>query len=544
MEQDPFNFENKNPERDWSFFEKEKTKPEKETTEESVSKWFEKEKKPEKEPKDDKVDSSKEKTKPTKPELPASDSKEFKELPKQQQKQVLAKEYVQTRSTELEEELARTDPTTPEAAEIIADLELIAALDEKLDNPEIEVEEAIERAYEQIMERLDEILAEPNDQEKAEDESLEAELDTETLSETTTAPVKTPLFTARQPVRRNSSQAAPTVHAVATVGGSTDTGTNTNPAQSVRTAETRATTNDVEKTQSPIESVRKKRAGKLAVSEALSQMLGRRYESADQTPAAETFTRINTPERVINPIKRTIAEKERQVRRLVTKQVVEAPFIEALPVVSTGAKFETGTRPEYSNYQLESTLKPITETYSAQPEQRAKPVSKEIVRNLQQSSTAELLTLANNVRVEGTTLRRLFETNQVDRSGMIKVLKEALKGGDVKKAFAKSRLGEEVRRGRAIETRHDDPMIVQSNPVTQSQHPAAKARTEQLLAALESVKKQTSGASAQSGLSQALTPNQVAAQKAQAAKTRAVISITAAIAVALAGLLVLALFVL
>lgn len=541
MERDPFDFGSRNPENKLGFFEKEKDNPEELDTEEKAFKWFEKEKKSEKE--SDKPSKEKEeepKSKPSK-ELPPSDSKEFKELPKQQQKQVLAKEYVQTRTVELEEELANIEPDTPEAAEIIADLELIAALDEKLDNPELEVVDAVELAYQQIMERLDEILADEREISEENEENIEDETD-DIVHETP------PFITLPKP-QRPSPQPSPTP---APSTGRSPSARPNNSAASSPVSQRPAQPTPATATEAParkpssIESVRKRRAGKLAVSEALSQMLGRRYEATESTPTPETATPQSSdiPERVINPIKRSIAEKERQVRRLVTKQVVEAPFIERTPISQNEltSSYESYSRP--SGVHLEPVRVDMPELRNRPTEQQPKQLDKETVRNLQQSSTPELLKLANNVTVEGTTLRRLFETNQIDRAGLVKVLKEALRGGDIKGALAKSKLGKEAQRGRAIEMRHDDPMLISDSSNQSAQQSAAEARTQQLLTALKSVKQQTGGSLPSEEQGASITPNEIALQKAKEAKQRLAISVTAAVVVTTAGILTLVLFLL
>jgi len=81
-------------------------------------------------------------------------------------------------------------------------------------------------------------------------------------------------------------------------------------------------------------------------------------------------------------------------------------------------------------------------------------------KQAEQLSTPDLLMVGNNVRIEGTNARRLYETNQIDREGLLSIVKAALKGGDVQRAYSKAKLGEEAQRGRAIEMRHDDPGLI------------------------------------------------------------------------------------
>lgn len=543
MERDPFNYVDDSPEKRWGFFEKEDN-PEKLDTEEKATKWFEQEEKEEKPKKPTKKElDSKEKPEKQAEDLPASDSKEFKDLPKEQQKHVLAKEYVQARAAELEEELELTPPNSPEAAEIIADLELISALEEKLDNPELEVEEAVELAYQQIMERLDEILA--DDPQETEEETIEEfeEEPAKPREKLTVPPLLNPLRPRRASPQKPTTQAS----ASKSPSGGSDSGrvattTERTPTRPLSNTPEQPTAQQGERSK---EAIRKRRAGKLAVSEALSQMLGSRYEATEASKPTETVPVRETPERVINPIRRSIAEKEQKVRRLATNQVVEAPFIDKKDFEQPAATPNIAPPPEHPGVRLEPVRVSMPELRQNQNEQSSAKLSKETVRNLQQSSTPELLKLANNVTVEGTTLRRLFETNQIDRSGLIKVLKEALKGGDIKGALAKSKLGKEAQRGRAIEMRHDDPMILAGTTDSPARKAATEERSQQLLAALESVKQQTTGvASTNQTPGTPLSATAIATQKANAAKRRAVTSVVVAATAAVAGATALLFFLL
>ncbi len=529
MERDPFIPEDRSPEKKWDFFEKPEEKDE-EAVEKPKKKWFfEKE--------DTKAPSDDETKKITKDS--AASEKDLEKLSPEEQKHVLAKQYVANRAEQLREELATKEPGSAEAIEVSADLELIAALDEKLDNPELEVDEAVEEAYQQIMERLDEILE--TAEEELSDDLAKAIEPTDVSEEVTEDATESPIWvnpTNSPPHRRPPAPSPQTPPRTSTSGGQA-TKARANESPNVQPRAESAPKQNPESTRE----VRKKRAGSFAVSEALSQMLGRRYESpAEVAPAHPT----ENPERVINPIKRTIAEKERRVRKLAIEQVVSSPVAE----VSTALHSAVET-PAYSANQMPYFEgNPITlETVHSAPSHIAenqpkrmpdRPVTKETNRNLQQASTSELLQIGDKIKIDGTSLRSLYASNKIDRDGLTKVIKEALKGGDVKGAITKATLGAEAQRGRAIEMRHDDPATEGFNGIdVTSQSDAAQQRTDQILEALKKVNYTTAAE-----LEKNTSATGTVQPEASGNKKLVGISIAAAVAISITGIITAVLFIL
>ena len=78
-------------------------------------------------------------------------------------------------------------------------------------------------------------------------------------------------------------------------------------------------------------------------------------------------------------------------------------------------------------------------------------------RKLEQLSTPEILAEAASIYISGTSVRSLYETNQIDRKGLITIVEASRRGDDVKDTFEKVELGRERQRERAREFRHDDP---------------------------------------------------------------------------------------
>lgn len=473
MEQDPFEPRNHSPEKSWSFFEQDQDEEEKKP--EIKKKWFfEKDDEDDHEAKEKpKTESTEDDPKSKKPEVVKKQltHEDLADMSPEEQKQALAKQYVENRSQQLQEELEAVAPDSAEALEISADIALIENLAEKLENPDLEVDDAVEDAYQQIMDRLDEILG----------LNLEVEAELEDLAsvdkgvEPTTTPPLAPIFAPKKPT-----------NPVAAANGSTSSWGG--PSKRPEAPNNTATPPEVQKAEptnpETPKIIRQRRAGSLAVAEALNQMLSRRYESAPVDAVTEAIPAPSTPERVVNPIKRTIAEKEQRVRTLATAQVVRAP-----EVTTPEAPADAPSKVPYFEGKPIS-INPVTpeRTYAEQQTSTTRterPVAAETMRNLQQVSTGELLQIADKIRVDGTSLRDLFTSNQIDREGLTKVVREALKGGDVKSAIKKATLGEEAQRGRKIEMRHDDPAVISDVHTASTQ--ASEARTNQILEALHSV---------------------------------------------------------
>lgn len=505
MERDPFNYIEPDPERRWDPFEEDQDndKEREKKPEKPKKRWFEddepknQEKKPSaKNPEADKDQKANKHKSPEiksreerRRELPEIDSEEFERLSDKEQKHIVARHIVARRALELEAEIEEYPPGSPEAVELAANLALIDALDEKLADPDLEVGEAVEEAYQDIMEELEEILNPPEAEDELEDQE-------ETTDEELVVPKKTPTKKSKptkRPVdkQQSSPKKQPKQHS-STSGGGPDTPrpatessprpVETRPAPASQPTEAVASvTEEVETSKT----MRRRRASNLVVTNALTEMFDRSKSESQAPPLHESAplpTSVSATERIVNPVKRSIEEKEAKIRQLATKHVVRAPFEE--PATPT-------TRFDRPNVRVET----LTQPSSSQPD-RSGGLSKETTRNLQQASTSELLEIGSRIRVDGRSLRDLFNSNEIDRKGLSKIVAEALKGGDVKRVFKKVQLGEEAKRGRKFEMRHDDPKKLPFADVkTHDGDQTHTARTSQLLEALHAVQRTTSPAS-------------------------------------------------
>ncbi len=204
---------------------------------------------------------------------------------------------------------------------------------------------------------------------------------------------------------------------------------------------------------------------------------GKKTEDSNTSNLEITPQATNIPERKINPVRRTI-------RSIALKQAIETTQIEPENSEATHSP-----QPE-ANFKAHPV--PIEQMQPVHMNQtpRPKPLSKEVVRSVEQSSTEELLRVANKIHIEGTTVRKLYETNQIDHRGLVAIVKESLRGGDIKRAYKKARLGAEAQQGRKIEMRHDDPAFIPAD-VRPEISDYAKKRVKTITSALQTAQHST-----------------------------------------------------
>ncbi len=93
------------------------------------------------------------------------------------------------------------------------------------------------------------------------------------------------------------------------------------------------------------------------------------------------------------------------------------------------------------------------------------------IRQIEQLSTPELLHRAEMLYISGVNVKELYNTNQIDRSGLVKIIQESMRGRDIKAVFEKVELGRERQRERAREFRHDDTALAAAASSSQSAKP-------------------------------------------------------------------------
>lgn len=124
----------------------------------------------------------------------------------------------------------------------------------------------------------------------------------------------------------------------------------------------------------------------------------------------------------------------------------------------------------------------------ASPE--ATPLKRERLPRLESMSTPEILMAAGRLSVEDSDVRRLYEANLVDRRGLLRLIRAALRGDDLNSIYNEIKLGEEAQMGRKVEIRHDQTLSTQTTDDSKPTTVAAKKRIKKLEKALLAIQKQ------------------------------------------------------
>lgn len=456
------------PENKWGYFEKienEKLKKEtevekKKDKKEKEAKYKEKKSKEESEPeneKDKKV---------------SSETEEIKDPEREAVKQELAREYVSAKKEELALQIETLQPSSLEYLAAVADLALMEELDLKLENPEAEVEPTVEAAYLQIMEDLEAIVPETVDTEAEPETKATTLIEGNTKETDYEAETASPTEDSTKPTKSTANQA--TVSRV--MSSDTSSGPDSMPKPETAVSKTPDTSSSSEYLKKP---ERKTENAKRIVAKGAvgAFFIGRSLE-AKTTPSVlkrpiESVPGVRTE---INPKpEQQIIRAQQKVRQFAVEQATtEQNESLATRLVDSTANF----KPKNTNESEAFNLRPISlenvgskvgesgnirpnlaprpkETAVAEPR---KPETTNNQAKLEQLKTPDLLKVASNIKIDGKTVRQLFESNKIDYRGLTSIVKEALRGGDIKKAYKKHELGKEAIRGRAIEMRHDNPI--------------------------------------------------------------------------------------
>ena len=189
-----------------------------------------------------------------------------------------------------------------------------------------------------------------------------------------------------------------------------------------------------------------------------------------------------TPNRRLNTI-------EQPLRNLIVKSVIEVPNDDASH--QSSAKNTTRINNKKIPPIDASELQPIKHS-SAKLRQHPRqvrpkiPMNKETVRQIEHSTTNELLQVAHNIKIGGISVRELYETNKIDYKGLTTIIKEAVSGGNVEEILNKVQLGAEAQQGRKIEMRHDNPIFT-TNTIQPESTEKAKERISSLAKQIEQV---------------------------------------------------------
>lgn len=147
-------------------------------------------------------------------------------------------------------------------------------------------------------------------------------------------------------------------------------------------------------------------------------------------------------------VKRMALEQREQNTIQATKEATKASpkIVEKLPVT------EILRRSVIAPVEVEGAVTKTPEKAQTNPE----IVDQKQIKRVEQLPTPDILKIAENLYISGVSVKRLYETNQIDRAGLIHIVKQGLEGKDLKSAFKHVELGQERQRERAREFRHDD----------------------------------------------------------------------------------------
>jgi hypothetical protein len=388
--------------------------------------------------------------------------KEVKEIPDELKD--IAKDNLKHKAAELEENLKRLAPSSEAYAEDKVDLELVNAIAEKIDDPAKEFEPAVEEAYEEIVEEMEELFP---DIEFAsvgvEDGAMETIGEEEPIEDTASTPV-IPVVTPPSPpvpptpptISGSSTGGAvpppppPPSPPVPPAGGARPP-FGGGPGIPIPELTPTGSTRTPESTPEEEEDYRDRRhAAQVIAAGVIGYMIGRR--GGRKRTEAKLEPQIKNLEKQAELNQRLVEDKERQIRNLTREAVApRRPEITApIPVLQPEKPAGIAT-PAPETIHKEQTIEAIpvpVPVIERQPEKVPQVIAEKL-------TTPELLEAASSITIEGVSVRRLYETNQIDRGGLLYIVREVLNGGEAKKAFARVELGRERQRERAQEFKHD-----------------------------------------------------------------------------------------
>jgi len=408
----------------------------------------------------------------------------------------LAKEFLDHKAEELRDEI-ENHTSLEQASEAQRDLELVEAISEKIDHPDKEVEPAVEEAYTELMDAMAELddaddVEEAgevieheleNDAEALEDEGTEA--DDEDSSNPSLAPVASP----------SPASSSSTGSSSGGTGGSSGSGTTppppTPPAGSPPPPPQRRPVtplppagavppppqpnfNTMPTAPSPESTTDYRRcvAGKMIVAGAVGYMIGRR--GGRKRTEAKLNPEIKKRDEAIVDLKKDIEAKEDSIRLHARQEAppkiepeeAQKPRPERIslsPVEQRAEEAQAEKEPALapsSNLEREQTVQKTAEKPEADQQrvvhEHQLQLEKEHIKDrVETVSTPVLLQIAEKITVLDTTVRKLYDTNQIDRRGLEEIVKEHLAGHDIGPVLDRRLLGKEAILERSHEYRHD-----------------------------------------------------------------------------------------
>jgi hypothetical protein len=396
------------------------------------------------------------------------------------QKNQLLQEELADRIESYQEVMSSTPPDSAEHIQAAAAKNLDESVKAKAVDPSVEADPVIEAEYARQLAEIElPESAEVEVQEIPEITDTDEEVTPDEPAQTTPAPASSVPFTPTQPAQQSSQQAAtprplqqpvappppPTPPTPRPPYGSPAPA----PQQPGNTAPI-LNRNTLPQPTSKEKTERSKRAQSFMAGGILGYMIGRRggrkrterrYEpelkklnseleatkkhltSREEALKTATFNKPaaarelpQQPEKIQQPQKLTATETLQRV----VKPSNEAPVRE-----------KTVASPEISQ-KSEKNAEPKR---VIAPQKPATP--QEVRARTEQLPTPELLKIAESLFIDGMSVKQLYDTNRIDRKGLVTLVQEGVSGGNLAVQFEKVELGKERQAERAREFRHDDP---------------------------------------------------------------------------------------
>ncbi|MFO0970995.1 MAG: hypothetical protein U0520_01440 [Candidatus Saccharimonadales bacterium] len=208
----------------------------------------------------------------------------------------------------------------------------------------------------------------------------------------------------------------------------------------------------VEKLEGEVEKTKRR----LQVREDELKAVVREQREQPRVTVERTQVAIQPEERLVSPVHpKPVAEV---LRHTVAPSEVQA---EAQPELAKA------TQPEALSLPLQKAETEVVNIFDMDGDKSEKAdsgsgntqITQHEIRQIEQLSTPELLHRAEMLYISGVNVKELYNTNQIDRGGLVKIIQESMRGRDIKAVFEKVELGRERQRERAREFRHDDTAL-------------------------------------------------------------------------------------
>lgn len=369
------------------------------------------------------------------------------------------REHLSEEKENLKAQAAELPAESPEKAQAEHALDLVEGVDQKLDNPEQEFDPAVEAEYQRRLAEINndeaadsepETTPEPQENvlqiEHGESETEQDPATDDTASASASASGTNPPPPPNSPPPGGTTgpeeepanwQRRPSTRSSFTVGGGT---ANARPAASETTIA------DPPETQ--VQPERSNKAGAFLLGGIFGYVTGRR--GGRKRAEAELRPKLAKLDQEVEKSKQLLQKREADLKRAAAEKQREQ-------FLKKAAERRETNEGSQKRAPIREILKQTVETAPGiqRAPEKLPPVPIAEVKRTEQLSTPELLKRASELFISGTSVRQLYETNQIDRPGLIEIVQTALRGGNIKDAFEKVELGLERQRERAREFRHD-----------------------------------------------------------------------------------------